>query len=92
MVHLFFFFFSFLTVLLFLNFTFQKQLPRGVLQKKVFLEISQISQENTCARDSFLMKLQAYLQAASHVCVYYSSGFLAKSVSPGNFNFRKSEI
>ena len=27
--------------------------------KKVFLEISQNSQENTCARVSFLMKLQA---------------------------------
>ena len=27
--------------------------------KKVFLEISQNSQENTCARDSFLIKLQA---------------------------------
>ena len=27
--------------------------------KKVFLEISQISQENTCARVSFLRKLQA---------------------------------
>ena len=26
---------------------------------KVFLEISQISQENTCARVSFLIKLQA---------------------------------
>ena len=29
---------------------------RGVLCKKVFLEISQISQENTCARVSFLIK------------------------------------
>ena len=27
--------------------------------KKVFLQISQNSQENTCARVSFLMKLQA---------------------------------
>ena len=27
--------------------------------KNVFLEISQISQENTCARVSFLIKLQA---------------------------------
>ena len=32
---------------------------RGVLYKKVFLEISQYSQENTCARASFLIKLQA---------------------------------
>ena len=31
---------------------------RGVLCKKVFLEISQNSQENTCARVSFLIKLQ----------------------------------
>ena len=31
---------------------------RGVLWKKVFLEISQNSQENTCARVSFLIKLQ----------------------------------
>ena len=29
---------------------------RGVLWKKVFLEISQNSQENTCARVSFLIK------------------------------------
>ena len=32
---------------------------RGVLWKKVFLEISQNSQENTCARVSFLIKLHA---------------------------------
>ena len=28
---------------------------RGVLCKKVFLEISQNSRKNTCARDSFLL-------------------------------------
>ena len=32
---------------------------RGVLLKKVFLVISQNSQENTCVRVSFLIKLQA---------------------------------
>ena len=32
---------------------------QGCSVKKVFLEISQNPQENTCARDSFLMKLQA---------------------------------
>ena len=32
---------------------------RGLLWKKVFSEISQNSQENTCARDSFLIKLHA---------------------------------
>ena len=38
---------------------FQKQSSRGVLQKKVFLEISRNSQENTCAGVSFLIKFQA---------------------------------
>ena len=33
---------------------------RGVLWEKVFLEISRNSKENTCARVSFLIKLQAY--------------------------------
>ena len=37
--------------------------PEAVVQrcsvKKVFLEVSQNSQENTCARVSFLIKLQA---------------------------------
>ena len=32
---------------------------RGVLLEKVFLKIWQNSQENTCARDSFSIKLQA---------------------------------
>ena len=32
----------------------------GVLQEKMFLEISQNSQENTCSRVSFLIKLQAW--------------------------------
>ena len=31
----------------------------GVLYQKVFIEILQNSQENTCARVSFLIKLQA---------------------------------
>ena len=31
--------------------------------KKVFLKISQNSQENTCARVSFLIKMQALAQA-----------------------------
>ena len=32
---------------------------RGILREMVFLEISQNSQENTCPRVSFLIKLQA---------------------------------
>ena len=35
-----------------------KQSSEGILLKKVFLEILQNSQENTCARVSFLIKLQ----------------------------------
>ena len=31
----------------------------GILEENVFLEISQNSQKNTCARVSFLIKLQA---------------------------------
>ena len=37
---------------------FTETATRGVLYKKVCLEISQNSQENTCARVSFLIKLQ----------------------------------
>ena len=38
---------------------FAEAAARGVLWKKVFLEISQNSQENTCVKVSFLIKLQA---------------------------------
>ena len=37
----------------------QKQSPEVFYEKKLFLEISQNSQENTCATASFLIKLQA---------------------------------
>ena len=37
----------------------QKQPPEVFCKKKVFLDISQNSQENTCARVSFSIKLQA---------------------------------
>ena len=47
----------------FLNPKFRSSFSKAVAQsrsvKKVFLEISQNSQENTCARVSFLIKLQA---------------------------------
>ena len=39
----------------------QEAVTRRFFVKKVFLEISQNSQENTYARDSFLKKLQAVL-------------------------------
>ena len=38
---------------------FTEAATRGVLQEKVFLGISQNSQENTCDRVPFLIKLQA---------------------------------
>ena len=38
---------------------FQKQPPDVFCRKKVFLEISKNSLENTCARVTFLIKLQA---------------------------------
>ena len=37
----------------------EKQPPEVFCKKKVFLEISQNSQENTCARVPFLINLQA---------------------------------
>ena len=40
------------------DFTVQKQ-AQEVFYKKVFLKVWQNSQENTCARISFLIKLQA---------------------------------
>ena len=39
--------------------SFQKQPPEMLYQKKVFLKILQNSQENTCARVDFLIKLQS---------------------------------
>ena len=38
---------------------FSEAAAGGILQKKMFLKILQYSQENTCARVSFLIKLQA---------------------------------
>ena len=38
---------------------FDEAATESVLSEKVFLNISQNSQENTCARVSFLIKLQA---------------------------------
>ena len=43
---------------LFLKTKYVEAATRGVLCERVFLEISQNSQENTCARVSFSIKLQ----------------------------------
>ena len=47
-----------ITKCFFLNKVFSEAVVRRCSVKKVFLEISQNSQENTCARVSFLIKLQ----------------------------------
>ena len=47
----------------------------GVLYKKVFLEISQNSQENTCTRASFLIKLQATTLVAASSPISLSPEF-----------------
>ena len=43
--------------------------------EKVFLEISQNSQENTSARDSFLIKLQAYFIEKESLAQVFSCEF-----------------
>ena len=40
---------------------------RGILEKKTYLKILQNSQENTCSRVSFLVKLQAW---GTRACVF----------------------
>ena len=48
----------FFLVRIYTNMNIQKQSPRKCSVKKVFLENSQILQENTCGRVSFLINLQ----------------------------------
>ena len=73
---------------------------RGVLLEKVFLEISQNSQENTCARVSFLIKLQARLRTPFFqntsgrlllsIKLHYKSLGLIKITSPPNLVSNKN--
>ena len=51
---------------------------RGVLCKKVFLKISQNSQENTCARVSFLIKFQALGLFSCEFCKISKNTFLTE--------------
>ena len=48
-----------LLVIFFVKCLYPEAATGGVLSKKMFLEISQNSQENTCARVYFLIKLQS---------------------------------
>ena len=60
----------------------QEAATRGVLCKKVFLEVSQNSQKNACARVSFLIKLQV-----SRIWTEYGEaecGRLYQKRDPGN--------
>ena len=54
---------------------FQKQPPKVFCKKKVFLEILQNSQENTCARVLFLTKLQDLQTTASVTCEVFLFNF-----------------
>ena len=56
----------------------------GVLWEKVFLEISQNSQENTCVRVSFLIKLRPFLQNTSGWLLLKSETFDGQTLSPFN--------
>ena len=47
--------------------------------KKVFLDMSPNSQENTCARDSFLVKLQAYFIKKESLAQVFSCAFCENS-------------
>ena len=53
----------------------QKQPPEMFCKKKVFLEITQNSQENTCVRVSFIIKFQA------SVCNFIKKEALAQNTS-----------
>ena len=53
----------------------QKQPPEMLCKKKVFLEITQNSQENTCVRVSFIIKFQA------SVCNFIKKEALAQNTS-----------
>ena len=57
------------------SFYMLEAVTRGDLYKKVFLKFSQNSQENTCARASFLIKLQA------ETCNFISKETLAQLLS-----------
>ena len=55
------------------GFLIEKAVAQTCSVKKVFLEISQNPQENTCARVSFLIKLQAPPLVAASVIPRYVS-------------------
>ena len=74
------------------TFTEQKMNVRSSHQrssvKKVFLEISQSSQENTCARGSVLIKLQSTgSQQSTVICNQQSTGLIKSLAQVFSFEF-----
>ena len=52
---------------------FPEAVARSCFVKKVFLEISQNSQENTCARVSFLIRLQVFTDTGVFLWILWNS-------------------
>ena len=72
------------------NFVFQEAVAQTCSVKKVFLEISQNSQENTCARDSFLMKLQCNFIKKEALAQVFSCEFC--EISKNTFLYRTTLV
>ena len=68
---------------MYISSTLYKSAPEAVVQmcsvKKVFSEISKKSQENTCARVSFLIKLQALGSGAGEFSEIFKNTFLYRT-------------
>ena len=60
--------------------TASEAVVRRCFVKKLFLEISQNSQENTCARASFLIKLQAAFAASESITITDMQGTLTEEI------------
>ena len=65
--------------------TFSEAATRGVLWKKLFLQISQNSQKNICARVSFLIKLQVSVLTPQAFFNKVASAFCLRTSLKGCF-------
>ena len=71
----------------------QKQSPGGVLSKKVLLKISKKSQENTCARVSFLVKDWNFIKKRlQHRCFPMKYGKFILQNTSGGINKKRSKV
>ena len=86
--------YAFSLIKLFQAFVLSEAVAQRRSVKKVFLEISQNSQENTCVRVSFLIKLQAWglnfakFLRAPFFAEHYGGGFCLVK----NFQFPPTEL